>query len=131
MSNFMNIRPGGAEVFQSDGQTDKQKDGRTDMTNLIVAFRNFAKAPKRGRVSLILKQISLCLCRLTRPPARLFVDFRLRKAKIEYLMLSLVHTYPGRQVVGEIKLCNGMPTCCGSTALHLHHVTILAPILLK
>jgi hypothetical protein len=24
----------------------EQKDGRTDMTKLIVAFRNFAKAPK-------------------------------------------------------------------------------------
>jgi hypothetical protein len=32
------------------GQTDRQKEGRmdgqTDTTKLIVAFRNFAKAPK-------------------------------------------------------------------------------------
>jgi hypothetical protein len=34
----MKIHTVGAELFQADG--------RTDMTNLIVAFRNFAKAPK-------------------------------------------------------------------------------------
>ena len=30
------------------GRTDGQKDRRTDMTKLIVAFRNFAKAPIRS-----------------------------------------------------------------------------------
>jgi hypothetical protein len=34
----MKIRPVGAELFHADGQTD--------MTKLIVAFRNFANAPK-------------------------------------------------------------------------------------
>jgi hypothetical protein len=34
----------GAELFHADGRTD----GRTDMTKLIVAFRNFAKAPKNA-----------------------------------------------------------------------------------
>jgi len=42
ISNFMKIRPVGAELFYADGQTDKQ----TGMTKLIVAFRNFANAPK-------------------------------------------------------------------------------------
>jgi hypothetical protein len=37
-SNFMKIRPVGAELFHADG--------RTDMTKLIVAFRSFADAPK-------------------------------------------------------------------------------------
>jgi len=36
-SNFMKIRPVGAELFHADG--------RTDMTKL-TAFRNFTKAPK-------------------------------------------------------------------------------------
>jgi hypothetical protein len=36
--NFMNIRPVGAELFHADGQTD--------MTKLMVPFRNFAKVPK-------------------------------------------------------------------------------------
>jgi len=36
--NFMKIRPVGAELFHTDGQTD--------MTKLIVVFRNFANAPK-------------------------------------------------------------------------------------
>jgi len=31
-----------AEMFHADGRTD----GQTDMTVLIVAFRNFSKAPK-------------------------------------------------------------------------------------
>jgi hypothetical protein len=36
----------GAELFDVDGRTDRQMDGRTDMTELIVAFRNFVNAPK-------------------------------------------------------------------------------------
>ena len=35
--NFMKIRPVGAEFYA---------EGRTDMTKLTVAFRNFASAPK-------------------------------------------------------------------------------------
>ena len=38
ISNFMKIRPVGAGLFFADR--------RTDMTNLIIAFRNFANAPK-------------------------------------------------------------------------------------
>ena len=38
ISNFMKIRPLGADT--------SHVDGRTDMTKLIVAFRNSAKAPK-------------------------------------------------------------------------------------
>jgi len=34
----MKIRPAGAELFRANG--------RTDMTQLIVASRNFANAPK-------------------------------------------------------------------------------------
>ena len=42
----------GAELFHADKQVDGQTDRQTDMTKLIVAFRNFANAPKnmfRGR----------------------------------------------------------------------------------
>ena len=38
----MKIRPVGAELFHADEQTD----GQTDMTKLVVAFRNVANAPK-------------------------------------------------------------------------------------
>jgi hypothetical protein len=38
----MKIHPVGAELFHADGWTD----GQTDMMKLIVAFRNFANAPK-------------------------------------------------------------------------------------
>ena len=42
ISNIMKIRPMGAELFHADRRTD----GQTDMTQLIVTFRNFANAPK-------------------------------------------------------------------------------------
>jgi hypothetical protein len=41
-SNLMKIRLVGAELFNVDGRTD----GQTDITKLISAFCNFAKAPK-------------------------------------------------------------------------------------
>ena len=43
ISNFMKIRPVGAELFNADGQTDR----RTDNTELIVAFCNFSNATKK------------------------------------------------------------------------------------
>jgi hypothetical protein len=46
ISNFTKICPVGAEMFHADGKTD----GRTDMTKLIFAFRNFANAPKKNSV---------------------------------------------------------------------------------
>ena len=39
-SSLIKIRPVGAELYHPDGQTD--------MTKLIVAFRNFGNAPKNG-----------------------------------------------------------------------------------
>jgi hypothetical protein len=39
ISNFMKIRPVGAELFHADGQTDT--------TKLIVTFRNFANTPNK------------------------------------------------------------------------------------
>jgi len=39
--NFMKFRPVGAQLFHADGE-----DGQTDMTELIVAFINFANALK-------------------------------------------------------------------------------------
>jgi hypothetical protein len=41
----MKIRPMGAELFHADG--------RTDMTKLIVAFRNFANASKNQPVNAV------------------------------------------------------------------------------
>jgi hypothetical protein len=41
--NFVKIRPVGAKLFRSDGQTN----GHTDITKLIVAFSNFTNGPKR------------------------------------------------------------------------------------
>jgi len=47
ISNFMKIRHEEAEFFfHADGSTVGQTDRRTGMTKRIVAFRNFANAPK-------------------------------------------------------------------------------------
>jgi hypothetical protein len=43
VSYFMKIRPMGIKCFH---HADRWTDGRTNMTKLIVVFRNFAKAPK-------------------------------------------------------------------------------------
>jgi hypothetical protein len=45
----MKIRPVGAELFHTDG--------RTDMTKLMVVFRNFANVPKKVKFTLCLKAI--------------------------------------------------------------------------
>jgi hypothetical protein len=39
----MKIRPFGAELFHSEGRTER----RTDRMKLIVACRNFANAPEK------------------------------------------------------------------------------------
>ena len=49
----MKIRPVGAKLLQADRQTD----GRTDMTKLLVAFRNFANAPKNESNTGLFKMI--------------------------------------------------------------------------
>ena len=53
ISNFLKIRPVGAELFHTDG--------RTDMTKLIVALRSFAYAPKNG-ISMWSRNRLHCLC---------------------------------------------------------------------
>ena len=44
----MKINPVGAELFHADGRTV----GRTDMTKLIAAFRDFANGPKPSPLPL-------------------------------------------------------------------------------
>ena len=46
ISNFMKIRVVGTELFHADRRRDEQRDGRSDMAKLTVAFRNFVNAPK-------------------------------------------------------------------------------------
>ena len=56
ISNYQKICPPGADLFhaadrETDGRTGGQIDRRTNVTNvtkLIVAFRNFANTPKMG-----------------------------------------------------------------------------------
>ena len=42
----MKICAMGVELFHGNGQTDRQTDRQTVMRKPIIAFRNFAKAPK-------------------------------------------------------------------------------------
>ena len=43
----MKIHPVGAESLHVGDRTDRETDKRTEMTRLIIAFRNFANAPKK------------------------------------------------------------------------------------
>jgi hypothetical protein len=45
--SFIITHPVGAELFHSDG--------RTDMTKLIIAFRNFVNAPDKDLISFLTK----------------------------------------------------------------------------
>jgi len=51
-SNFMKIRPVGAGLSHADRCTGEHTDRRTDMTKLIVAFRNFATARRNSKQKL-------------------------------------------------------------------------------
>jgi hypothetical protein len=46
----------GAELFHEDGRTNR----RTDMTKLIVAFRNFASAPKNATLHEVHRFVEPC-----------------------------------------------------------------------
>ena len=52
----MKIRPVGAELFREDGRLDRH------MTKLVVAFRNFANAPKNESSSSSSSSSSCCCC---------------------------------------------------------------------
>jgi hypothetical protein len=52
---LMKIRPVKAELFHADRRTN----GQTGMTNLLVAFRNVANAPKNGEKSRLKKTTRL------------------------------------------------------------------------
>ena len=68
-SNFITIRPVGAELFHED------RHRRTDMTALRVVFRNFAKAPpppnkkRKRKYCISIFQLARCLrCQVTSNP---------------------------------------------------------------
>jgi hypothetical protein len=56
ISNLIKVCPVGAELFHADGQTDT--------TKLIVAFRNFANAPKMTWISYVRLPAGRC-CRVS------------------------------------------------------------------
>jgi hypothetical protein len=51
ISNFMKIRPVGAEFFHAGRRTDRQKK-----TKLVVVFSNFVKAPKMFLLRVLYRQ---------------------------------------------------------------------------
>jgi len=51
----MKILQVGTELFHVDGRTDRQ----TDITKLIVAFRNFAKAPESHNIRKYIEKNAL------------------------------------------------------------------------
>ena len=65
----MKIHVVGAELLLADGRTDRRNtDRRTGMTKLLVAFRNFANAPKNCHIvsmRVLIKDFPLHLVDLT------------------------------------------------------------------
>jgi len=53
----MKIQPAGAELFQTDGHTERL----TNMTKLIVIFRNFANASTNGNFMISVKHYWLTM----------------------------------------------------------------------
>jgi hypothetical protein len=51
----MKNRPVGADLFHADGEMDGRTDKQIDMSKLIVAFCNFASAPK-NTIALLKKR---------------------------------------------------------------------------
>jgi len=58
ISSFMKIRQVGAELFHVDERTDEQ----TDITKLIVAFRNFTNAPQYIYIYIYATCVGVCMC---------------------------------------------------------------------
>jgi hypothetical protein len=57
----MKIRPVGTDFFLAD----RRADGKTNMTKLIVAFRNFENAPKNETCfacACVRARVSVCVC---------------------------------------------------------------------
>jgi len=52
ISDFFKIHLVGAKLFHEDGRMDGRTHGRADVTKLVVAFRNFANAPKNNECTL-------------------------------------------------------------------------------
>jgi len=52
-TNVMKIRQVRVELFHADGRGDGQTEIYTDMTKLIVTFRNFSSARKKMETSIL------------------------------------------------------------------------------
>jgi hypothetical protein len=68
---FIKIRPVLAEFSHGDGQTNRRKGRQADMTQIIVALRSFANAPKmKEPLGFVCKaRASAAVCRLTEDDA--------------------------------------------------------------
>jgi hypothetical protein len=79
MSCLIKIRPVGAELFLADGQTD--------MTKLIVAFRNFANAHKTvKKIMLVYSHFSLlCFLLPSKIPIYIILYVRLLYFDLVYI----------------------------------------------
>jgi len=108
ISNFMKIRPVGAESFRADG--------RTDMTNLTEAFRKFANAPKNNRrnspQTWTLQPWSFSCCALAAAAALAISDSgRVRHRFSSSLVRSLVRSQACRQLAINLRGIRGDTSC--------------------
>jgi len=96
---FMKFPPVGAELFHAegrrtdDGRRNRYRDRQTDMTHLIVDFRNFSKAPK-----IILRhRVFLCYCHVSKNWRGLFkFDLPSREVSTHHELGHVPQTRPTR-----------------------------------
>jgi len=109
MSNFMHNRQVGAELCgRRDGRTDERKDERKDgqMTKLIVAFRNFANAPKNTPLKFEVIRYSLS-CVVT-----FFTASRqIRTASSHVVFNSFTHRPPVWSHYAELRMSSYKTVC--------------------
>ena len=77
----MKIRPMGAELLHAHRRTAGETEGQTDITKLIVTFRNFAYSPKNPRLFpaelqyFVVEKYGICFTHYTSNIRSLYEDF--------------------------------------------------------
>jgi hypothetical protein len=83
ISNFMKIRPVGAELLHAGGRTDRQiRQTQTDMTKLIVAFALLRTRLERSSYSFLYfnNPLCTCVCFLSEITYRISIKFSIQVA---------------------------------------------------
>jgi hypothetical protein len=102
--------------FSSEPSCSMWTEGRTDMTKLIIAFRNFANAPKNR----LLHQSSPTYVHATAIPGAITLYVRYKWASFAYDFLYLVFVFVIMSGGSKIRSESWEPVDCNCKALFLY-----------